>query len=112
MIPSCLINITFISFYCFAFQTPLHLSILTRQPRVTRALILTGASCETPDRHGNTALHLACIHKYLDCVGALTQPVSFKELTDFTGRNRQFRIPQLPQNLELKNYDGKFTFMA
>lgn len=87
-------------------QTPLHLSVLTRQPRVTRALILAGASCETPDRHGNTALHLACIHKYLDCVGALTQPVSLKELTDFMGRNRQFRIPQLPQNLELKNYEG------
>ena len=41
-------------------QTALHLSVLTDQGKITRALILKGCDVVIKDKQGNTALHIAC----------------------------------------------------
>lgn len=92
-------------------QTPLHLSVLTRQPRVTRALLMAGASLEAPDRNGNTALHLACLNNFMDCAGALTHRVSVAEYREFLGDKKPLLLPQTPQSLEVKNYEGKLILL-
>lgn len=84
-------------------QSPLHLAVLTRQPRIVRRLILAGANPTLRNFSGNTALHLACATGDLASAKALTDPLTLVE------RNylRQAKeIPALPQNLEQRNYDG------
>ena len=44
----------------FLFQTPLHLAVITKQPRALDCLIKAGANPRLRDRHGNTAVHIAC----------------------------------------------------
>jgi len=84
-------------------QGPLHLAVLTRQSQVTRKLVARGAKLDSRDRHGNTPLHLACNHGYEDCVQALVQPVSLAEAMECP-----YPLPnqQMPQNQEIRNYDG------
>ena len=41
-------------------QTPLHISVLSRHLLITKLLLQQGANPRLRDRHGNTALHLAC----------------------------------------------------
>ncbi|XP_012283790.1 NF-kappa-B inhibitor cactus [Orussus abietinus] len=85
-------------------QSPLHLSVLTHQPRIARRLILAGATPALRNTRGNTALHLACASGDLACCKALTDPLSPMERSYLVpGR----RIPVLPQNLEQRNYDGE-----
>ncbi|XP_078659378.1 nuclear factor NF-kappa-B p105 subunit-like isoform X2 [Branchiostoma floridae x Branchiostoma belcheri] len=40
-------------------QTPLHLAVITQQPQVADLLVRCGANPWLPDRHGNSAVHLA-----------------------------------------------------
>ncbi|PIK62705.1 NF-kappaB inhibitor-like protein [Apostichopus japonicus] len=101
-----LLPVKYINHYNNLLQTPLHLSVLTRQPRVTRALLMAGASLEAPDRNGNTALHLACLNNFMDCAGALTHRVSVAEYREFLGDKKPLLLPQTPQSLEVKNYEG------
>lgn len=53
------------------------------------------------DRHGNTALHLACINNQKDCVKQLLTPLNGAEQNQTPGTDK------FPQDLELWNYDGK-----
>lgn len=85
-------------------QSPLHLAVLTRQPRIVRRLILAGANPSLRNFRGNTALHLACATGDLGCVWALTDPLSPVERNYFLPGKK---IPALPQNLEQRNYDGE-----
>ncbi|XP_068921957.1 NF-kappa-B inhibitor epsilon [Petaurus breviceps papuanus] len=55
------------------FQTALHLAVYLDQPNTVRALVQKGASQTLQDRHGDTALHLACQHQHLDCARYLLE---------------------------------------
>lgn len=52
-------------------QTPLHLAVITHQLYIVRKLIEGGADINLMDRHGQTALHLACQEDDLNCVYAI-----------------------------------------
>ena len=86
-------------------QTPLHLSVLTRQPEICRALILANAQVDPIDRNGDTPLHIACKLRDDGCIRALTEGISPLELQ--RGLVHTVRVGQLPQNLELRNFEGK-----
>lgn len=88
------------------YQTPLHLAVLTHQPKILRQLLVAGATVDMKDRHGNTALHLACQLGNLESVKALTEPVNVVE-TESASQQYTAYPPQLPQNLEDRNYDGQ-----
>lgn len=85
-------------------QSPLHLAVLTRQPRIVRRLVLAGANPSLRNFRGNTALHLACATGDLACAKALTDPLSPVERTYLLPGKK---IPALPQNLEQPNYNGE-----
>jgi ankyrin only family protein len=59
------------------------------------------------DSRGNTALHLACQTGDLECVKALTEPVTVAETNTANLKYAGF-MQQVPQNLEERNYDGKY----
>ncbi|KAK7800972.1 hypothetical protein U0070_004654 [Myodes glareolus] len=52
-------------------QTPLHLAVITALPDMVRLLVTAGASPMALDRHGQTAIHLACEHRSPSCLQAL-----------------------------------------
>uniref|UniRef100_A0A803TAZ8 BCL3 transcription coactivator n=1 Tax=Anolis carolinensis TaxID=28377 RepID=A0A803TAZ8_ANOCA len=56
-----------------ALQTPLHLAVITGQPALAKLLLTHGASPMVLDRHGQTALHLACEHGSLRCLRELLE---------------------------------------
>lgn len=85
-------------------QSPLHLAVLTRQPRIVRRLILAGANPALRNFRGNTALHLVCVTGDLASAKALTDPLSTVERNYLHPGKK---IPALPQNLEQRNYDGE-----
>ncbi|CAD6208429.1 GSCOCT00003441001.2-RA-CDS [Cotesia congregata] len=85
-------------------QSPLHLSVLTNQMRITRRLILGGANPSIQDGEGNTPLHLACSTGDLSSAYALTEPLSNFERS-YLGPH--CRIPALPQDLEQRNFKGQ-----
>nr|XP_031845573.1 NF-kappa-B inhibitor cactus [Nomia melanderi]XP_031845574.1 NF-kappa-B inhibitor cactus [Nomia melanderi]XP_031845575.1 NF-kappa-B inhibitor cactus [Nomia melanderi] len=85
-------------------QSPLHLAVLTRQPRIVRRLILAGANPALRNFRGNTALHLACATGDLASAKALTDPLTPVERNYLLPGKK---VPALPQNLEQRNYDGE-----
>lgn len=87
-------------------QCPLHLAVLTHQPRIARRLVVCGADPARLDSNGNTALHLACHSGDLECVRALTHPITVAEISAAEARHPSF-TRQLPQDLEEINYDGE-----
>lgn len=109
-------------------QSALHIATLTAQPLVIRMLLVAGAEPTLRDRNGNTPLHLACISGDLQCVKALTIPISSSELQEAQRLTTQttntpikinnfndrpiiqpeyFPCAQLPTDLEIRNYDGE-----
>ncbi|XP_070620138.1 B-cell lymphoma 3 protein [Erythrolamprus reginae] len=54
-------------------QTPLHLAVIIAQPSLVKLLLSYGASPMVLDRHGQTALHLACEHNSLRCLQELLE---------------------------------------
>ena len=74
------------------FQTPLHLAVITHQISIVKKLIEGGADVNLMDRHGQTALHLACQDGDINCVHAI-RDVS-------QGIRVQIR-------LDLKNFQGE-----
>ncbi|XP_076655910.1 NF-kappa-B inhibitor cactus [Halictus rubicundus] len=85
-------------------QSPLHLAVLTRQPRIVRRLILAGANPALRNFRGNTALHLACATGDLASAMALTDTLTPLERSYLLPEGK---VPALPQNLEQRNYDGE-----
>ncbi|KAG7264806.1 hypothetical protein CRUP_005575 [Coryphaenoides rupestris] len=63
------------------YQTPLHLATYLSLPSTVQRLVEKGASLELQDRDGNTALHVACQHGWLDCATSMTRGVSPSKLT-------------------------------
>lgn len=94
-------------------HTPLHLAVITGQSRVVRALIISGASLTTRDRHGNTALHLACKQGDVECVKQLTAPPSDEEklyvwrFCDTRGLPLRMIKPMQSCDIDLMNYEGE-----
>ena len=76
------------------FQTPLHLAVITHQTYIVKKLIEGGADVNLMDRHGQTALHLACQDSDVNCVHAI------RDVTQ--GSRVQMR-------LDLKNFQGERT---
>ena len=76
------------------FQTPLHLAVITHQTYIVKKLIEGGADVNLMDRHGQTALHLACQDSDVNCVHAI------RDVTQ--GSRVQIR-------LDLKNFQGERT---
>jgi ankyrin repeat protein len=73
-----------------------------------RALLVAGASPDSRDRHGNTALHLASDQGLTKCVHALLQPVTVEETSN---SGLVFTVPRYiskPALLEELNYDGEY----
>ncbi|XP_045148616.1 B-cell lymphoma 3 protein [Echinops telfairi] len=70
-------------------QTPLHLAVITTLPSVVRLLVMAGASPMALDRHGQTAVHLACEHRSPTCLRALLDSAAPGTV-----------------DLEARNYDG------
>lgn len=87
-------------------QSPLHLAVLTHQPLIVRHLILAGADPSLRNFRGNTALHLACASGDLACAKALSDSLYPMERNKLTLGQQ---VPALPQNLEQRNYNGKYT---
>ncbi|XP_055541349.1 NF-kappa-B inhibitor cactus isoform X2 [Wyeomyia smithii] len=86
-------------------QTPLHLSVLTAQPRIVRRLVMAGAKLGIRDIEGNTPLHLACLHNHTDCAQQLLTPLTLHELSQSNPA-----LPaaiKIPQDLEQWNRNGK-----
>lgn len=98
-------------------HTPLHLAVLTGQSRVVRALVISGASLTTRDRHGNTALHLACKQGDAECVKQLTAPPSDEEklyvwrFCETRGLPLRMIKPMQSCDIDLMNYEGKQCFL-
>jgi ankyrin repeat protein len=94
---------TWLSFTNVLFQTPLHLSVLTNQPEVTRRLIVAGAEVDKRDKDGNTSLHIACRQGQHKNVQNLLEPVRYHEI-----KQNSYDIPYqtIPQDLSIKNYEG------
>ncbi len=84
-------------------QTPLHLAVITKLPKIVRRLMTAGARVDVCDIHGNTPLHIACREGYDDIVQCLLQPVYYEE----THLNK-YEIPyqRIPQDLKRRNSDG------
>jgi len=93
-------------------QTALHLAILTDQPAVVRLLVNCGASCDIRDRHGNTALHLACSRGFIQCIIEMTREFSLDERAQLEQYCHNAGLPpfQLPPfhlpNLNAIDYEG------
>ena len=83
------------------------MAVLTHQPIIVRYLVVAGANQYIADCHGNTALHLACQTGNLECVKALTVPVSVQESMS---ANLQYTpyVQELPPRFEERNYDGEY----
>ncbi|EZA60965.1 hypothetical protein DMN91_005316 [Ooceraea biroi] len=96
---SCLLNVM-----NDEWQSPLHLAVLTQQPRIVRRLILAGADPSLRNFRGNTALHLACANGDLACTKALTDPLTSMERNELTSGQE---VPVIPQDLEQRNYTGQ-----
>lgn len=62
---------SFVSEYNFLRQTPLHLAAITKQPRMLECLLRARANARSRDRHGNTAVHIACMHGDAMCLKAM-----------------------------------------
>lgn len=84
-------------------QSPLHLAVLAKQPRIIRELILAGANPEVRNFRGNTPLHLSCSIGDFQSTFALVSPLNSNE---YYYLRPGMKVPILPQNLELRNYDG------
>jgi len=86
-------------------QTPLHLAALTGQAELCRHLVVAGADTSRRDRHGNTALHIACGSADHACVHALTADVLAEESRRY-GSSASAESPPPPPPLNDWNYQG------
>ena len=89
------------------------MAALTRQPQVVRRLIISGATVDLRDRHGNTALHIACAQSDLETVYEILAPISQKDVIAVQKMvNYPIGAQRLPNEfLELRNYEGLDLFL-
>nr|XP_023398974.1 NF-kappa-B inhibitor epsilon [Loxodonta africana] len=80
------------------YQTALHLAVHLDQPGAVQALVLKGASRVLQDRHGDTALHVACQRQHLACARWLLE-----------GRPEPGRGLPHSLDLQLQNWQGTRT---
>lgn len=92
-------------------QTALHLAVMSREPQIVRRLVLAGANTKLRTVTGNTPLHIACALGDLDCVRALTEPLTNLERNWIAG-NAQVLPVVSPMNLEIRNYTGEDHFLS
>lgn len=90
--------------YC---QTPLLLSVLTKQPQVTRHLVLCNANYRKCDTYARTPLHWAVEHDLLDCVKSLTDPISTQEIDMIAGERLHFQGRNVLKNETIDNVDSE-----
>uniref|UniRef100_T1H0X4 Uncharacterized protein n=1 Tax=Megaselia scalaris TaxID=36166 RepID=T1H0X4_MEGSC len=93
----------------------MHLAALSSKPKIIRMLLIAGADPMIRDRNGNNPLHLSSEAGDLQCVKALTTPISKSEIQEahriYGHRSLDKSIsylrkpPQLPFDLEIRNYD-------
>nr|ALG40993.1 NF-kappa B [Anthopleura buddemeieri] len=69
--------------YNFLRQTPLHLAVLTKQPVAVECLMKGNAKATMCDRHGNTAVHIACAQGDIGCLKVLLDKKLRQESEDF-----------------------------
>ncbi|KAK2844827.1 hypothetical protein Q5P01_011486 [Channa striata] len=67
-------------------QTPLHLAVITQQPRMVLALLNAGADPAALDRNGQTAFHLCCEYNQPECLSVV--------------------LSSSPPCLEIRNFEG------
>ncbi|XP_041069752.1 nuclear factor of kappa light polypeptide gene enhancer in B-cells inhibitor, alpha b [Carcharodon carcharias] len=72
-------------------QTPMHLAVITQQPKVLKALLWAGGDLGLRDINGNSPLHIACEMNLFLCVEAIS---------DFSTRH------DIRNLLDSKNYNG------
>jgi len=99
-------------------QTPLHLAVVTNQPRIVRMLVICGALLEVRDRNGYTPLQVACARGMLDCIKAITIPVTAEEFQQLICYCKNVKLPcfapppyRLP-NLNCSDYEGKHLLLT
>ena len=68
--------------------------------------MVAGAQVESPDRNGNTPLHLAVREGYTPIVQALVEAVT-KDEREEVQLCYEPPYQRIPQNIEGRNYDGK-----
>uniref|UniRef100_A0A1B6LNK1 Uncharacterized protein n=1 Tax=Graphocephala atropunctata TaxID=36148 RepID=A0A1B6LNK1_9HEMI len=88
-------------------QTPLHLAVLTRQPRLVRLLVCAGASPEELDRRGNSALHLAVQSDDLSSVRAIIDPITIPETIGAQLQYTPFHVHREIAITNIHNYEGQ-----
>lgn len=88
------------------FQTPLHLSVLTSQSRLTRHLVLCNANYRKCDKYARTPLHWAVVEGSLECVRALTNPISSAELAQVMGIKFEKRTSLKNETINSTDYEG------
>jgi ankyrin repeat protein len=73
-------------------------------------LIISGATIDLRDRHGNTALHVACAQSDFDSVQAIILPIHEREIRAADVVNYPIDVQRLPNDLlELRNYEGLYS---
>lgn len=87
--------------------TALHLAVITDQPHLVRALLLSGASLTVRDKDGNSPLHLACKYGRAQCVERLTAPPSAEE-EQYLWRERLKKglEPRAMNSMRSKDFDS------
>ncbi|KAI5710905.1 hypothetical protein M8J75_012289 [Diaphorina citri] len=88
------------------YQTPLHLSVLTSQSRLTRHLVLCNANYRKCDKYARTPLHWAVVEGSLECVRALTNPISSAELAQVMGIKFEKRTSLKNETINSTDYEG------
>jgi ankyrin only family protein len=87
-------------------QTALHLSILTRQPRMTHLLVSSGAKLDMQDCNGNTPLHLVAENGDVDCLQALMTGISTSQISPVHYEYDYGKTSLGMPNIDLINFDG------
>lgn len=89
--------------------TVLHEAVACQEIGIIRKLILAGANPHIRTFSGNTAFHIACQHGNFACVKALLEPLTHME--KYWRYKKTGSYPRtISQNLEIRDFQGKYKF--